>query len=281
MSINQIELLNGFNYHKWRGDIELNLAILEFDHVLKNDPPTEPAATASKDVKEKYLNWMRHNKMALICIKKSMNSSVMGSIPDSEYAKEYMHSIAEKYKVSNKAKTGRLMNKLTGLKYNGGSIREYIMKGVDIAEKLKGMKMNIEEPFLVFLLLNSFPEEYSHLKSLYNTQKEKWSVNELISICVQEEEDRAKKGKEVDINYISKPKNKKHFPNKDGASSSGIKHDLNKGKPHKSGGPMKCFFCKKTGHFKKDCDGFKNWLKKKGTFLLKAVFFFRVSCMCQ
>ena len=128
MSINQIELLNGHNYQKWKGDIELNLAILDFDHVLKEDPPTAPAANASKETKEKYDTWMKHNKMALICIKKSMNSSVMGSIPDSEYAREYMASIAEKYKVSNKAEIGRLMNKLTGLTYTGGSIREYIMK---------------------------------------------------------------------------------------------------------------------------------------------------------
>lgn len=56
MSINQIELLNGFNYQKWRGDIELNLAILDFDHVLKEDPPAEPAANASKELKDKCLN---------------------------------------------------------------------------------------------------------------------------------------------------------------------------------------------------------------------------------
>ena len=29
---------------------------------------------------------------------------------------------------------------------------------------------------------------------------------------------------------------------------------------------LKCFFCKKTGHFKKDCDGFKEWSNKKGNF---------------
>ncbi|GAB2297497.1 hypothetical protein Dimus_038475 [Dionaea muscipula] len=34
---------------------------------------------------------------------------------------------------------------------------------------------------------------------------------------------------------------------------------------------MKCFFCKKQGHFKKDCEGFKAWLNKRGTFL-KPVF---------
>ncbi|KAL6195394.1 hypothetical protein ACLB2K_031013 [Fragaria x ananassa] len=51
---------------KWKGDIEQNLAILDFDHVLREDPPVEPATNASKEVKDKYLQWHKHSKMALI-----------------------------------------------------------------------------------------------------------------------------------------------------------------------------------------------------------------------
>ena len=29
----------------------------------------------------------------------------------------------------------------------------------------------------------------------------------------------------------------------------------------------KCFFCKKKGHVKKDCENFAIWLEKKGTFI--------------
>lgn len=54
MSINQIELLNGLNFRKWKGDIELNLGILDFDHVLRENPPAEPIVTASKETKDRY-----------------------------------------------------------------------------------------------------------------------------------------------------------------------------------------------------------------------------------
>lgn len=150
------------------------------------------------------------------------------------------------------------------------------MKGIDIAGKLKGLNMTIDDPFLVHMLLNSLPDhEYSHLKSLYNTQKEKWSLNELISICVQEEDEMIRKGKAVSINYVSEPKIKKNFGNKNykpsSSKSTAMKSDQSKNKSLKTKRPMKCFFCKKTCHFKKDCEGFKNWLNKKGTFLLKSV----------
>lgn len=109
-------------------------------------------------------------------------------MPDSENARVYFNSIADKYKMSDKAEIGNLMNKLVKMKFNGhGNIREYIMQGIDTAGKLKDLNVIIEDSFLVHLLLNSLLDPYSHLMSLYNTQKEKWSLNELISICVQEE----------------------------------------------------------------------------------------------
>ena len=86
------------------------------------------------------------------------------------------------------------MNKLISMKFDGvGSIREYIMKGIDVAAKLKNLNIPIDDALIVHLVLNSLPDQYSQIQSNYNTQKESWSVNELISIAVQEES-RIKKG---------------------------------------------------------------------------------------
>ena len=119
LSINQIDLLNGSNFKKWKGDIELNLGMLEYDHVLKEDLPEAPHANASKEVRDKYVQWHRHNKLALLGMKKYMADSVKGGIPDSEYAKVFFNSIAEKYKISDKAETGNLMNSLVKMQYKG------------------------------------------------------------------------------------------------------------------------------------------------------------------
>ncbi|XP_062028409.1 uncharacterized protein LOC133744264 [Rosa rugosa] len=178
MSINQIELLNGSNFKKWKGDIELNLGILDYDHVLKENPPAALTESSSREAREKHDKWYKHNKMALIMIKKSMHENVKGSIPDSELAKEFFNSIAEKFKISDKAEVQNLVRSLARMKYNGKtSVREYIMKGSDIAARLRALNMAIDDSFLVYMILDSLPNEYSQLKTLYKTQKEKWSIN--------------------------------------------------------------------------------------------------------
>jgi hypothetical protein len=58
----------------------------------------------------------------------------------------------------------------------------------DMAAQLKSLDVDISESFLVHFILNSLPSEYVPFKISYNTHKDKWSVNELLTMCVQEEE---------------------------------------------------------------------------------------------
>ncbi|XP_074359821.1 uncharacterized protein LOC141702647 [Apium graveolens] len=130
-----MELLNGLNFKKWKQDIELNLGILDFDHVLKEDPPTKLNANTTRDAKNKYERWHKHIKMALICMKISKTNALQGGIPETIYARDYYNSIAEKYKSFAQSKVSNLMNSLTKMKFDGlGSMREYIMKGIEIIE---------------------------------------------------------------------------------------------------------------------------------------------------
>lgn len=134
------------------------------------------------------------------------------------------------------------------------------------AAKLKNLGVNIDDAFLVHLVLNSLPQQYSQLQCNYNTQKEKWSLNELISICVQEEE-RVKKEKSVVVNLVNEPQFKKKFKPKfsatkafaSGASTSKGSNSFKNNKLNF----VKCFFCHKSGHVKNNCQGFKDWLAKK------------------
>ena len=72
------------------------------------------------------------------------------------------------------------------MRYKGkGNVRKYIMEMSNLAGKLKTLNLEINDDLLVHLVLLSHPTQFSQFKVSYNTQKEKWTLNELIfSQCV-------------------------------------------------------------------------------------------------
>ena len=61
------------------------------------------------------------------------------------------------------------------------------MKMSNIAAKLEKMEMKISDGFLVHFIMTSLPPQFSHFAINYNNQEKKWSINELMARCVQEE----------------------------------------------------------------------------------------------
>ena len=112
----------------------------------------------------------------------------------------------------------------------------------------------MSDSFLVHYILCTLPLQYASFKISYNTNKDKWSINELITMCVLEEERLImEEGERVNLTVHGKkkghqPKNKGKIP-----AQPVIKKE------------SKCFFCKKKGHMKKNCLKFKSWMDKKGT----------------
>jgi len=85
------------------------------------------------------------------------------------------------------------------MRYKGKeNIREYIIEMSHLASKLKALKLELFEDLLVHLILISLPTHFGQFKVSYNTLKDTWSLNELISHCVQEEERLQREHKESD-----------------------------------------------------------------------------------
>ena len=148
----------------------------------------EPVADATKIIKRKYEIWEKANRMAILIMLKTMTPSLRGSIPRSESAKEFLAAIGQKFKESEKGEKSVMLNKLIEMKYDGrGCVRAHIMNMTDIAHKLKELNMTMDEDMLVHFALNSLPKEFKTFKSSYVAQKESWTLDDLITISVQEE----------------------------------------------------------------------------------------------
>ena len=115
---------------------------------------------------------------------------------------------------------------------------------------IQAKALALKEEFLIHLIFASLPKEFDTFVVNYNIQPEKYDMERLMAMCVQEEE-RMKAANGGSINYLKD--NKKKNNNANSSSKS-------KGK-----GPMlhqpqqnkftvekdQCLFCKKTGHYKK------------------------------
>lgn len=104
----------------------------------------------------------------------------------------------------------------------------------------------------------------------YNTQKEKLALNELSSMCTYEEQLRKEKGERVHM-VSHGPLKKRHFQKKCLTNDFKfkkrfVKQDENsQEKKNDYKRVMKCFYCKKKNHFKKNCKKFLSHNKKKGS----------------
>ncbi|KAF7835748.1 Retrovirus-related Pol polyprotein from transposon TNT 1-94 [Senna tora] len=124
----------------------------------------------------------------------------------------------------------------------------------DIAAQVKTLEVELPDSFLVYSILNFLPPQYRPFKISYNTHKQKWSINEVLTMCVQEEGRLlAEMGESAHLANQGKDKNQ---AKKKGKGKAPIQGGIKK--------ESKCFFCKKKGHMKKDCMKFKAWLDKKG-----------------
>ncbi|KAH9714963.1 Integrase catalytic domain-containing protein [Citrus sinensis] len=144
------------------------------------------------------------------------------------------------------------------------------------------MDVSLPDDYLVFQILESLPPQFGNLRSQYNTQRDTWNITELTAYVVQEEES-LKKGKSHTVMVAttqesgsvkkgsSKGSNKFFKKKKFGKKTSRGNSSTTSGSTSESF-KGKCHFCKKPGHKRAECRGFKAWLEKKG---IPVVFEFR------
>ena len=260
--MNSIHVLNGTNFKSWKENIQLVLGCMDIDYALRKDQPASLTDKSSIDEKANFEKWERSNRLSLIMLKRSVPDAFRGGMSDDVTAKGFLTEIEKRFVKNEKAETSKLLGDLVQMRYKGkGNIREYIIEMSSIASKLKALKLDLSDDLLVHLVLISLPAQYGQFIVSYNTQKDKWTINELISHCVQEE-DRLKRERTESAHVVVTSKGSKRKRTKVNDAAVGTSQP-NKQKGKNDG----CFFCKKPGHIKNDCSKYAAWRVKKGELL--------------
>jgi len=262
-ALNGIPVLNGTNFKNWKERVMIVLGCLDLDHALRLDRPANLTDSSSTVERLAFEKWERSNRMSVMIMQHSIPEPLRGGIPEGTDAKGFLKQISDRFATNEKVETSTTLSKLVSMRYKGkGNIREYIMEMSNLVTKLRGLKLELSDDFLVHLILNSLPTQFDQFKVSYNTQKEKWSLNELIAQCVQEEE-RYKQNKVESAHLASSSGDKasnKRKRNEKGTAEKGVSvQNVHK---KQDSGPT-CFFCKKHGHVKKDYSTFAAWQVKE------------------
>ncbi|PKI35487.1 hypothetical protein CRG98_044110 [Punica granatum] len=191
---------------------------MDLDYVLHEEEPLAPTDIDMLGVKEKYEWWEKFNRLSLVLMKSRVNKSIQGAVGEVTKVKDFLKAIKEQFAKSDKTLASTLMKRLTSKTFDNSKA------------------------------------EYGPFKISYNTHKEEWSITELLTMCVQEEE-RMKQDK-VKVAYLAT------HPKCKGKKDHGKRQY--KVPPKTDGSNVKCFFCKTDGHVKKDYHKYKKWLEKRG-----------------
>ena len=116
-----------------------------------------------------------------------------------------------------------------------------------VAAKLGQLGMELTDNMLMEFVLKSLPPRFDHFKLTYSLQEHKWSLEDLTSLCAQEELQLNKINDESEnFASTSKLKKRKHDKHKQGFA---LQKDQKRQKQDKA---LTCFRCHKLGNFKKD-----------------------------
>nr|CAN78990.1 hypothetical protein VITISV_005824 [Vitis vinifera] len=154
-------------------------------YALREDRPLDLTSASTAEQRTAMEKWERSNRMSLMIMKHSILEAIRGAILEETRAKTFLDQIVNQFTANEKVETSTILSKLISMQYKGKeNIREYIMEMSNLVTRLKALKLELLEDILVHLVLISLPTQFSPFKISYNTQNEKWTLNEFIQ-CIQ------------------------------------------------------------------------------------------------
>jgi len=271
-SIKGIDPLTDSNWSSWRMSVEILLGCMEYDFVLK-EPRPEITDNSTLAQTKALTKWDRVNNLVKMIIRSTISETLRGGIENTDTAAELWNLLKTQFIGTKKSRQFSYLQKLMKHSWDGtGSVREHLSTLSHLVLGLREAGLDFSDELMVHIGVISLPDAYDTFKVNYSAQEKQWDLNQLVSLCVTEEE-RLKGGKKESAHVTeTKPFEKKPF-----VKNFPPKKTISKPKWRKSNRPMPskgksqpqpksqnlkefgCFHCGKSGHMLNDC-----WSNKEG-----------------
>ncbi|KAK2421692.1 secreted RxLR effector protein [Trifolium repens] len=266
-SILDKEKLNGSNFLDWHRNLRIVLKHDNKLYALEEPVPDEPANNAPRAEKEAYKKHVDDANEVACLMLATMNSELQKQHENMD-AFEMIEHLKTLYAEQARHERFEVSKSLFQCKLSEGSpVGPHVLKMIGYVGNLERLGFPLEKELATDLILQSLPDSFNQFILNFNMNDLDKTLPELLSMLRTAEQNLKSKGKSILMVSNGNKHHKK--PKKQGGKWKG------KGvaKPKESPPALKpsgsiakegnCFYCGKTGHWKRNCPKYLED-KKKG-----------------
>ena len=220
--------LNSLNYSTWK--VQCKMALIK-DGLWDIVSGTEREPTEEDEAQEKFAAKCNKALATIVLAMEPRLLSLIGNDPTDPVA--VWRVLSEQFQCKTWTNKLELKQKLFSLRLaEGGFVQDHIKIMTKICDELLAIGERVSDEDRVVYLLASLPESYGVLVTALEAGADVPSLAVVRERLLHEE--TKTKGKEIQTSQ-------------EGVLTAGFKREL------------RCHFCNKTGHFKKDCDDYAKY----------------------
>ncbi|KAK8683879.1 hypothetical protein V6N13_039925 [Hibiscus sabdariffa] len=260
-SLLEKEKLNGINFLDWFRNLRIVLKQERKEHVIEKPVPKDPGAyapTADKDIFKKYMDDM----VDVGCLMLATMTPELQKQHEDMVAYKMIQNLKEIYEGQARQERYETSKALFQCKMSEGSpVGAHVIKMMGYIQALEKLGFPLNDELAIDVVLQSFPDSFNQFVLNFNMNEINKTLPQLLGM-LRTAESNIKRGGSKSILMVREAKKGKKVAKSKGVGKSKPKEN-DALKPEKwISKDRKCFYCEKSGHWKRNCPLYLEEVKK-------------------